>query len=390
MFKKLTADYLFTGKELLNNGEVLLLNDGGLVEAVVSANEAGEDVEKIEGIICPGFINTHCHLELSHLKNTIPQHTGLVGFVQQVMAQRAADDAQIQQAIVLAEKEMLQEGIVAVGDICNTAHTIPQKQQKKLHYYNFIETTGWIPAMAEKRYEQAVHLLQSFALPKNIVPHAPYSVSEVLWEKIAPHFANAIVTMHNQETPDEDALFQKGEGLFLQLYQQLGIHNPDFVPSGKSSIQTVAHHLAGAATLIAVHNTYTHANDWEWLLHWAASNKVQLYAGLCVNANRYIEQQVPSVSTMLQMGIPITIGTDSLASNTRLSILHELQTIQTFFPDIPIATLLQWATLNGAKALGMEAYLGSFEQGKQPGVLQLTGINIQKNQLHHAQVKRLL
>jgi cytosine/adenosine deaminase-related metal-dependent hydrolase len=117
---------------------------------------------------------------------------------------------------------------------------------------------------------------------------------------------------------------------------------------------------------------------------------VQLYAALCVNANRYIEQQVSSVSAMVQMVIPITIGTDSLASNTRLSILHELQTIRTFFPDIPIATLLQWATLNGAKALGMEAYLGSSEQGKQPGVLQLTGINIPKNTLHHAQVNRLL
>jgi cytosine/adenosine deaminase-related metal-dependent hydrolase len=117
---------------------------------------------------------------------------------------------------------------------------------------------------------------------------------------------------------------------------------------------------------------------------------VQLYAALCVNVNRYIEQQVSSVSAMVQMVIPITIGTDSLASNTRLSILHELQTIRTFFPDIPIATLLQWATLTGAKALGMEAYLGSSEQGKQPGVLQLTGINIPKNTLHHAQVNRLL
>jgi imidazolonepropionase-like amidohydrolase len=65
----------------------------------------------------------------------------------------------------------------------------------------------------------------------------------------------------------------------------------------------------------------------------------------------------------------MVIGTDSLASNHVLSIAAELATILRHFPHIEIAELLQWATLNGAKALGLDHMLGSFEPGKTPGVL---------------------
>jgi cytosine/adenosine deaminase-related metal-dependent hydrolase len=94
-----------------------------------------------------------------------------------------------------------------------------------------------------------------------------------------------------------------------------------------------------------------------------------LYFCLCPNANLYIGGQLPDMGVLLRRGDRLIVGTDSLASNHRLSILEELKTLQRAFPEVSTPTLLQWATANGARALQLEALLGSFSAGKQPGVL---------------------
>lgn len=390
MYQKLQADFLFTGKDWLHNGEVLITLPDGNIEAIVAEADAGEAIQKIEGVLCPGFVNTHCHLELSHLKGTIPMHTGLVNFVLEIITKRFVEPEAIEQAIVAAEAEMLRNGIVAVGDICNTDHTLAQKQQSALHYYNFIETSGWLPAIATKRFEQAKNLWQQFSMPKSIVPHAPYSISTVLWQKIAPQFSGNVITMHNQETPAEDALFRNGTGEFLRMYRQMQIDNGFFIPSGKSSLQTVAPYFNNASAVVLVHNTFSTKDDLMWIQQWAQQYNKQLFAAICINANLYIEQQVPPVSDMIDAGIAITIGTDSLASNHSLSVLDEITTINQYFPKVPLSNLLEWATHNGARALGMENNLGTFMPHTKPGILQLKGIDVQCNSIKNAQVKRLM
>ena len=145
MYQKFQANQLFNGSELLNGAElVLITKQDGMVEGIVSLSEAGEDVQKLDGILSPGFVNAHCHLELSHMKGMIPTKTGLQEFVKQIVALRQVDAEAIQEAIVAAETEMVANGIVAVGDICNTADTIAAKTKGKLAYYNFIEIYGLI------------------------------------------------------------------------------------------------------------------------------------------------------------------------------------------------------------------------------------------------------
>jgi imidazolonepropionase-like amidohydrolase len=76
----------------------------------------------------------------------------------------------------------------------------------------------------------------------------------------------------------------------------------------------------------------------------------------------------------------IVLGTDSLASNWSLSILDEMKTIEKKFPQITLEEMLQWATSNGAKALGIDVQLGSFEKGKKPGVVLISeeDLNLRK------------
>src|SRR4030095_1765949 len=117
-----------------------------------------------------------------------------------------------------------------------------------------------------------------------------------------------------------------------------------------------------------IHNTLTSSEDIKAAQAW---NKNVFWA-TCPNANLYIENRLPTYSSFLETNANVTIGTDSLTSNWQLSILEEMKTISKYQSYIPFDTLLKWATLNGAKALGMEGNLGSLEIGKRPGVLLLT------------------
>ena len=136
-FLKLQADQIFTGKEMLGPGKVLICNDAGFVMEIADEQDAGEGIQKCRGMLTPGFINCHCHLELSHMKGLIPEKTGLVDFVFAVVTQRHFAIEEIFEAIANAELEMIANGVVAVGDISNNNLTLQQKLKQKLYYYKF-------------------------------------------------------------------------------------------------------------------------------------------------------------------------------------------------------------------------------------------------------------
>lgn len=412
--RKLASPVIFDGYRFVTD-HVLVLTDDGVVEALLPAVDAGDDVTFYEGILTPGLVNCHCHLELSHMRGKIPEKTGLVDFVFKVVTERSASEEEIAAAIERAEEEMIRNGIVAVGDICNNNSTLAQKQKGNLHYYNFIEASGWLPAGAASRLQNAKAVFDEFAqlLTPNpqpptpnlsIVPHAPYSVSENLWHSIQPHFLGKVVSIHNQETRFEDEFFLQGTGDFQRLYSLMKIDNSHHRPTERSSLQSYFEKLQGAANVILVHNTFTKEEDVAYVKRQTANGsneksnvkgesskpgapnialrasnpkrqtpnaQPQTYFCLCVNANQYIEAALPPVEMLRQQGCNIVLGTDSLASNWSLNILDEIKTIRTQFPHIPLEEILTWATSNGAKALGMEGFLGSFEKGKKPGVVLL-------------------
>lgn len=376
-YHKFQASQLFTGTHLLDEQAVLITNSDGVVEEITSVENAGENIQQLNGILCPGFINAHCHLELSHMKGLIPEKTGLVDFVVKVVSQRHFPQEEIDEAIQLAETTMLEAGIVAVGDICNNTNTLPQKKLNRLRYHNFIEVSGWNPSIAQMRLDKSLDYLQQFKdhfpTHTSLSPHAPYSVSSALWNLMQPYFNQQIITIHNQEAIAENQLFIDGQGDFLRMYEMMQINNDSFSPTGKNSLPSYAEQLSNSKRVILVHNSFTHEED----LLFAKDHLRSVSFCLCPNANLYIEETIPPIDLLRKHEVEIIIGTDSLASNHQLSILDELKIIHQSFPHIPLQELLQWSTLNGAKALGMENELGSFEKGKQPGVLLLQNIDAQ-------------
>ncbi len=373
-FRKFSAPKIFDGYRFWQN-KVLITHANGEIKEIIDVKEAGDGVEYFEGILSPGLINAHCHLELSHLKGSIPPHTGLVDFVFSVVNTRfSANDEEIFAAIIKADEEMTANGIVAVGDICNNALTVNRKKHSLIHYCNFIETSGWEVGIAASRIEKARQLLEIFdheCPGKNaVVPHAPYSVSEKLWEMVIPYYQGKTVSIHNQESRAENELFMNGNGDLMRLFDAFKIRNIEHKVTGKSSVQSYFEKMTVAKNIILVHNSFINEED---ILFLKKETEVfeKIYFCLCPNANLYIENVLPPIELLLKHQAKIVLGTDSLASNHSLNIYNEIKTVQENFPFIELETLLNWATITGAKALGMEDQLGSFEKGKKPGVVAI-------------------
>jgi len=371
-YVKLKADKLFDGYRFLEGDNVLVIGNDGIIVDIISFPEAGDDVQQLSGILSPGFINCHCHLELSHLKGLIPEGTGLVKFVLAVVQQRHFAEEQIVQAIEKAETEMLDNGIVAVGDICNNALTVLQKTKGRMYYHNFIEASGFNPQIAGERFQRSVEFFRecakNYSIPVescSIVPHAPYSVADELWNLIINFPGNHLLTIHNQETAGENEWFINKQGEFSELYEKMNIDTSFFKATHKSSLQSHLPKFLNNQSVILVHNVCTSEED----ILFAKKSGRELYWCLCPNANRYITGQLPDINLLMKHDCEIVLGTDSLASNHQLSVLEEMKTIQQQLPSIEIETMLKWVTSNGAKALQMGSLLGSFEKGKKPGVV---------------------
>ncbi len=377
--QKFSADQLFDGYRFWDDQFVLITTGEGVVIDIVNKIDAGEEVKVFKGILTPGFINCHCHLELSHMKEKINEKPGLISFISQVMSNRHSPENEILRAIEIAEEEMKENGIVAIGDICNTTLTFSQKSKSEIFYHNFIEVTGFEPEQAGIRFNIAKEIYYSFEniysgfegnvkTGKNsIVPHAPYSVSPALWEEIVYFPGNLLLTFHNQEAKAENELFLEKKGEFLQLYKQFNIDSAHFNSSGKSSLQTYLQKFLPNQQIIVVHNVHTSDDDIFFAMQ--SPDMPWLYWCLCPNANLYVGGLLPNVESLIREDCTIVLGTDSLASNHQLSILAEMRTLRQHFPGIKNELLLKWATINGARALKMDHVLGSFEKGKKPGIV---------------------
>lgn len=392
-FLKYRAGRLFDGYRFREEDSVLVTDEKGVVEAIVPFAEAGEDVQYFEGILSPGLVNCHCHLELSHLKDVIPPHTGLIDFLCSVVTKREApalggagpdtEDPVTRKfnAIIAAEKEMYENGIVAVGDIGNTADTAAVKKQSRIRWQNFVEVLGFTDEKAEENFalyssvaREMVSALKDAVSPNrtSLVPHAPYSISPQCFRMINEASPQAIISIHNQEHPAEDELYKTGGGEYLRFFRIFGLEKSPFPVSGLSSIRSVLPYFNKGQTIFLIHNTFMPEEDITWANQFAAEHGLTLVYCLCINANLYIENKVPPVELFMKHNCHIVLGTDSYSSNWQLSIAKEMQALREHFPELPPETILQWATSSGAKALQWGDALGAFRKGMQPGLVLLS------------------
>ena len=185
--RKLSANYIFDGKDRMIRLGILTLDSTGQVTGLKESGEGAREeagVEFYNGIITPGFINVHGHLELSHMKGLTGRGAGLESFISTVVQGRQADADIKEEAIARADEAMQRAGIVAAGDISNTADSFLVKAGSPIRYHTFIELFGYGNTDAGRIFRDGTALLavarDRFGIPASLTPHSAYGLSEKL------------------------------------------------------------------------------------------------------------------------------------------------------------------------------------------------------------------
>ena len=380
--KRFSAQHIFT-----NNGPplkrgIVSVNDDGTMAGV--ENNGGnlserESVEFHNGIIIPGFVNCHCHLELSHMKDLIHPKKGLAEFLKNFRDKREEGTENMLFSMAKADDEMYGSGVVLCADICNTRHTFDIKKKSRIKYINLLEVFGIDPEKADHRMEEIMKLYMiasDYRIPSWIIPHSAYSLSLPLFRLLRTVTeSNRVTSVHFMETEGERSFLRFHDGPLMDSYRESELV-PEVLETVGDHAAAVLDEITPSGTLILVHNTFADRTTVK-----KVKKRGNLFWCLCPNSNLYIEDQVPPVDLLLEEGCRIVTGTDSLAANDRLSILEELKTLHLYYPWVPLQELIRWATLNGAAALGEETRFGSIKRGKKPGLLLLQDADLQKLQL---------
>ncbi len=343
--------------------------------AAVLSGFAGLICEHGDGAILPGVVNCHVHLEFSALAGQVsPQGRWEDWLEATLAAQGARSAAEVEAGIGRGVEALRQSGTALVGEVTNTGSSWPHLGAGPLAYHLFYECLGF-------------NLLETFDLPENFpffgrpevadsawvsaAAHAPYSVSGALFRAVAAWNAarSGPQMVHLAESQAEIDFLTRGDGFFEGLLRRRGRWVPDF-PAPRLSPPAYLNQLEflGPRTL-AVHGTQLSAADCRLLA------ETGTWLVLCPRANRYTGAGTPPVPELLQAGVNLALGTDSLAGNWDLNLFEEMLWLHRHFPAWPGDLWLRQGTLDGARALGRDREFGSITPGKQAalGFIPLTG-----------------
>lgn len=380
--KRFASQYIITNSGPPLKRGVITTDDEGTIIGVEDTQgdlKENHSTEFHNGIIIPGFVNCHCHLELSRMKDYTQKGKGLGGFIEHVRGSRELHKDDISSAISSADKYMYKEGVDLCADICNTSDSFTVKKESRIKYINLLEVFGLDPDKAYKRYDEITKVAQKATemnLLFSLVPHSAYSMSVTLLRLLRKgSLNNKITSIHFMESASEDIFLSSHTGPLMSSYKRSGLL-PSRLETASGHTDVILNQITSSGTLILVHNTFADRDTIS-----KVKERKRLFWCLCPNSNVYIENRIPPVNLLLEEGCELVIGTDSLASNSKLSILNELKTLQSEFSDLSLEDLVSWATINGARALCEEQQFGSIETGKRPGLLLLQNVDLQNMKL---------
>lgn len=345
-------------------GGILSFDDSGrLLDISVSdAVDREANVEFFDGVLIPGMVNAHCHLELSYLRGKIGRGCGFAGFADAISRVRhEASEVDRVAAAGYWQSRMEYDGVVAVGDICNGNSTFGIKSQSRIYYYNFIEGFG-LNTKDFRFLDRVKSEAKAAGLTVSITPHSTYSLQDASFRELAA--AGERLSIHFMESRAEAELFH-GQGTLHERNVRLGV-NVDFMKYGSPTGRILAS-VPQDKELMLVHNTFVTEQEISAIQERFGERVTWV---VCPRSNDYIEGAFPPIDLLRRCGVRIAVGTDSLSSNERLSLIDELKC----FPSVPLEERLRWVTTDGARALGLQDRIGSFEVGKMPAVVLLSGI----------------
>lgn len=352
----------------LERDRIVEVDERGTITAIehCTAIDSRAGVEFYPGILIPGMVNAHAHLELAYLRGAIAEETGFAGFARAIGQVRGnyTTEERVRAARV-ADAMMWQEGVQAVADIANDDLIMELKEQSAIEYHTLFEHFGLrnndtapLEALAA-RYNNAT-----------VTPHSTYSVAEAPFRTIVEQGTTPL-SVHFLESDDEHALYQHAGSLWT-WYERMG-WECDFLHYDTAAKRITAC-VPPERRLMLVHATRATATDVATINDHFTTPATWV---LCPESNRYISRLEPPLEMLRAAGCAIAIGTDSLASARHMSMVENMRMLGA----VPLEELLSYATINGARALGIDDRIGSIEVGKRPGLAVIEGVDFEAMRL---------
>ena len=381
--KRITASFVYTldDDKPIRNGYVEYDEAEGTIISTGEC-EPGEYVEP--GALVPGFVNAHCHVELSHLHDKFRKGTGMAGFIDQINELRDWAGREVKQQLVRKWMDkMWEDGVSAMADISNDDSSFDIKKEHPMYVRTFLEVFGSEPEMCEGVMTEVTELKRvadAAGIDAAPTPHSCYTMSpQLLSASAAAGLESGYLSYHSQESQEEEELLLSGSGAMYENRKRSGMSTPPV--TGESSLKYFIDRLAEAKSapydehILLVHNVCLQQSDID------AAKKVMknVYFAICPLSNIFIHNALPPIDLMRKNGLAIALGTDSLSSNDDLDIVKELVCLRENFPHVPMKELLVWSSLNGARFLGKDDRLGSLSVGKCPGIVRIMNVDGEGN-----------
>ncbi len=323
-----------------------------------------------DGVILPGLVNTHIHLEFSALAGSIPPQATLPAWLAQAMAGMAASTpAAVDRGIQEAIAALRRFGTALVGEVSNSGRSLPWLLADGLPFRYFYECLGFdllrdgpletdFPFLADPRLTR---------LPVSAAAHAPYSVSGPLFGRIAAwnRSRQRPGSVHLAESPEEQRFLHHGDGPLRELLEQRGRWYEGYQPPDCPSAIYLDRLGFWQGPCLAVHGVHLSGEE-RCLLA-----RRGVFLALCPRSNLHTGVGRPDAAALYRAGIKLSLGTDSLASAPDVNLFQEMKLLADSCPEIPWPDLLAMATLHGAEALGRGQEFGSLSPGKRAAILYL-------------------
>lgn len=392
--RRISASYVYTSESdsPLRNAFVEYDASTGRILKVGLCGE-GEPVENVA--LVPGFVNAHCHCELSHLLGKFRKGTGMAGFIDQINELRdwAGNDVKTRLVQEWMDK-MWADGVSAMADISNDSSSFSVKAGHKMYTRTFLEVFGTEPDQCDGVMAGVAELAEeasAFGIDAAPTPHSCYTMSPQLLAKSSKAgLESGFLSYHSQESQEEEDMIRYGSGAMYENRKRAGMSTPKV--TGGSSLEYFINVLRKnsllptSSNILLVHNVCISQED----IDMAVNAFENVYFALCPLSNIFIHNALPPVELLVSNGLNITIGTDSLSSNDDLDMIAEIACIKENFPSVSMAEIFKWATISGARFLGKDDLLGSISVGKCPGLVIVDGIDADGNVTGHSHSKRLI
>ncbi len=347
------------------NGE-LVIEQGSIVEvrSGVSESFAGVTHDWSDCLILPGFVNAHCHLSLSGLQGKVARQERFVDWIDSVVAENATLSWHDRvEAMHREAQTLIESGVTALGDYFSHPELLVEYQALPFRQVLFLETIGFQSSVADEKTRSVEALLQEHPagagslLQLAVAPHAPYSVSPDLFKelkKLADKW-KCRYSCHVAEVEEETQFLNKGDGDFLELLKKREAYDSSWVSPDVSPVRYLEQ-LGVLRDMVSIHLNYLDKLDLSRLAENNAS------AVFCPGSTRWFGRKTwMPVKKLLDLGVSVGIGTDSLASNDSLNFLDEIRLSEKMIPELHRSELLWLATVGGSQALGIEKF------GLEPG-----------------------